>query len=230
MGRSVRSKIGKRLRTAKRQRIDAMVIGPRTQEKHDSCVRVAEGRSVRLSKAPNAFKYPDAEGAVFAQHEVMKPIDFRAQNLPAAGYAFRGNRKKYEGAEKEYMERLIKTSHPQMEVMAGGGAILAKTGARVSMKEAELITTAAWRPDVAAIAASAPSSSASAVAAAVAEESAGSLWETMDAQPAPRAEPTNEADTSRRPVVKDTRRQKRTADHKARPNSIKKKGKKKTDA
>merc|ERR1719223_1370622 len=113
--------------------------------------------------------------------------------------------------------------------MAGGGAILAKTGARVSMTEAELIATAASRPAVAAIAAAAPSSSASAVAAAVAEDSAGTLWETMDAQPTPKAEPTNAADTSRRPVVKDSRRQKRVADHKARPNSIKKKGKKAKD-
>merc|ERR1712070_412706 len=136
------SKIKKRLRTVKRQRVEAMIVTPQTQEHHDSLKRVIEGRSVRLLRPKNAFKYPEAEGAVFAQHEIMKPIDFRASHLPMAGYTYRGNRRKYEGEQAEYMSSLSK-QHPKMEVMAGGGAILAKTGQKVSMREAEVMATVA---------------------------------------------------------------------------------------
>merc|ERR1719222_895490 len=115
-----------------------MLVAPREAEHFESLTKVFEGRSVRLSRPKNAFKYPDAEGAVFAQHEIMKPIDFRASNLPMAGYAFRGNRRKYEGEQAQFMAQLAKTSHPEMEVLAGGGAVLATTGRKVSVKEAEL--------------------------------------------------------------------------------------------
>merc|ERR1719491_1061328 len=133
-----------------------MMVTPQTQEHHDSLKRVMEGRSYKLLKPKNAFKYPDAEGAVFAQHEIMKPIDFRSSNLPMAGFAFRGNRRKYEGEQAEFMSNLAKSSHPKMEVMAGGGAILAKTGQKVSKHEAELLATAAVRPEVAAVAEAGP--------------------------------------------------------------------------
>jgi len=223
MAKSIRSKIKKRLRTAKRQRVDAMVYRPQAQEHHDALKRVAEGRSVRLLKPKNAFKYPEAEGACFPQHEMMKPIDFRAQNMPMAGYVFRGNRRKYVGEQKEYMENLAKTSHPKMEVLAGGGAILAKTGKKITKAEAELIATAAVRPEVAAIAMAGPADASSAVAAAIAEESSV-------AENAPVSESDDEgananradADNSRRPIVKDTGRAQR---QRARPNSVKKKTK-----
>ena len=74
------------------------------------------------------------------------------------------SRRKYSTEEKAYMENLAKTGHPEMQVLAGGGGILAKTGQRVSLEEAALITTAAERPEAAAIAMSAPASAASAVA------------------------------------------------------------------
>merc|ERR1719476_144940 len=114
-----------------------------------------EGKAVTLSRPKNAFKYPTSDASVFPQHEIMKPIDFRAQNLPMAGYVFRGNRRKYVGEQAEFMEQLKKTSHPKMEVLAGGGAILARDGRRVSMHEAEILATAAaGRPEAAAQAAS----------------------------------------------------------------------------
>merc|ERR1719356_1959852 len=132
-----------------------MIYTPQTHEHHESLKAVMEGRSVRLATPKNAFKYPDAEGACFPQHEVWKPIDFRAQNLPMAGYVFRGNRRKYNTEETEYMTNLAK-SHPKMEGLGGGGAILAKTGQKISKKEAELLATRAVRPEVAAIAESSP--------------------------------------------------------------------------
>jgi hypothetical protein len=227
MGKSIRSKIKKRLRTVKRQRVDAMIVTPQAQEHHESLMRVAEGRSVRLTSPKNAFKYPDAEGAVFAQHKIMKPIDFRSSHLPMAGYAYRGNRRKYTGEQAEYMSNLAKSSHPKVEVMAGGGVILAKTGQRVSLREAELIATRAMSPEVAAIAESGPPRASSAVAAAVAEEAASAAASEDAAMDVPVPESDDEgkaeADHLRRPIVKDTSKATRT--QKQRPNSVKKKTK-----
>jgi hypothetical protein len=223
MGKSIRSKIKKRLRTAKRQRVDAMICLPREKEKNAALRRVSEGRQVIFSKPRNAFKYPDAKDAVFPQHEIMKPIDFRSENLPMAGYAFRGNRRKYDGDQKEYMQSVAKV-HPKMEIMAGGGAVLAATGEKVSRHKAELLATQHRNP-AAAAAASAPPSAASAVAAALeedlpagrgvmdTEEDVGSAEEAA-AEPEPT--PENAADHSRRPVLKDDRRAKRTAAHRPR--------------
>ncbi|CAJ1444106.1 unnamed protein product [Effrenium voratum] len=208
MGKSIRSKIKKRLRTVKRQRIDAMLVTPREQEKHDKLVQVAQGRSTTLSRPRNAFKYPESEDAVFPQHEVMKPVDFRAQNLPMAGTVFRGNRRKYNEEEKAMLNKIIKESHPKMEVLAGGGAVLA-SGQKVSVEEAELIATKVNRPG------------------AVIEprrEPSPQPQDMEDASPAEAAEapePEGAADTSRRPVVKDLRRIKRTAEKRPRPNSVK---------
>merc|ERR1719382_1262963 len=152
-----------------------MICTPREQEHNEALHRVMEGRAVTLNRPKNAFKYPNADGAIFPQHEVMKPIDYRAQNLPMAGFVFRGNRRKYTGEQKEFMENLKKTSHPKMEVLAGGGAILARDGRRISAHEAEILATAAaGRPEAAALEASAVSSAASAVAAAVGEGGASS--------------------------------------------------------
>lgn len=226
MGKSIRSKIKKRLRTVKRQRVDAMIVTPQTQEHHDSLMRVIEGRSVRLTSPKNAFKYPDAEGAVFAQHKIMKPIDYRSQNLPMAGYTYRGNRRKYDGEQAEYMADLAKSSHPKsLEVLAGGGAILAKTGKRISIQEAELIATAAVRPEVAAIAEAGPANASSAVAAAVAADASSAAAAAADV-PIPDSDEERpgmaESDHLRRPLVKDTTRPTR---NRPRANAVKKKTK-----
>lgn len=235
MGKSIRAKIKKRLRTAKRQRMDAMVITPREIEKHEALVRVAQGRSVKLSRPKNAFKYPEAEDAAFPQHEVMKPIDFRASNMPMAGFVFRGNRRKYDGEQADFMKSMAKTSHPKMEILAGGGAILAKTGQKVSKREAEIHATRVNRPDMAALL-EAPLNSSSAVASAVSQDASAAEPakagdgedqemeddEDEDEDEADEVDPSNKADTSRRPVLKDARRAKRVAEHRARPNSVKK--------
>lgn len=234
MGKSIRCKFKKRLRTAKRQRVDAMLVTPRVEENFDSLKRIIEGRAVRLTAPKNAFKYPDAEGACFPQHEVMKPIDFRAQNLPMAGYVFRGNRRKYNTEETEYMSNLAK-AHPKMEVLGGGGAILAKTGQKVSKKEAELIATRALRPEVAAIAEASPANASCAVAAAIAKDSQLSVPpqtgdRSMGSTGDDRVEDESkkaEADHSRRPITKDTTRTQR---QRPRAKAVKKKTKKSSAA
>ncbi|CAK0822738.1 unnamed protein product [Prorocentrum cordatum] len=226
MAKSIRSKIKKRLRTAKRQRIDAMIVVPRLKEHHEALTRVAQGRTIETRKPKNAFKYPKAPDAVFPQHEIMKPIDFRAQNLPMAGYAFRGNRRKYDADQAEFMTQVATAMHPKMERLAGGGAVLASTGKRISVAEAELIAAA-----VQGAAGSDQLAAASVVAAAAAEASApGGAPEAARpaaARSAPEPAPEGEADTSRRPVVKDARRQQRAAEHRPRPKSgaTKKRGK-----
>jgi len=197
MGKSIRSKIKKRLRTAKRQRVDAMVLTPQLKEHHESLKKVMEGRAVTLKTPKNAFKHPNDDGAAFPQHEIMKPIDMRSDRLPAAGYAFRGNRRKYEGEELEYMKSMQKHAHPKMEVLAGGGAILAKTGKRVSKREAEIAATAAVNPEAAALAAASSST---------ADPEEDDAMESDDDGEVPLLdvieEPANAADHTRRPVVK----------------------------
>jgi len=223
MAKSIRCKVKKRLRTVKRQRMDAMVCTPRVEEHHKSLLSVANGTQVRFSKVKNAFKYPNDADAAFPQHEVVKPIDFRCQSLPMAGYAFRGNRRKYAGEQAEFMKDLAKTSHPKMEVLAGGGMVMATTGQKVSCEEAARLATLHTNPQALAMA---PVSAASAVEAAVADEEVPQASETEK-------EPDDHADHSRRPVLKDDRRQKRTAEHRPRANkatqkkSLKKKAKNK---
>ncbi|CAE7276171.1 RFC5 [Symbiodinium natans] len=205
MGKSIRSKIKKRLRTVKRQRVDAMLVTPREEEKHQKLIKVAQGKQLTLLRPKNAFKYPESDDAVFPQHEVMKPVDFRAQNLPMAGTVFRGNRRKYTNEEKDMLTKIIKENHPKMEVLAGGGAVLAKSGRRVSQAEAERLATKIRRPDVA-----------EAVEAEAADPGPPASEESpmQDAPPADIVpDPADGIDTSRRPVLKDTRRAKRAAGH-----------------
>lgn len=229
MGKSIRSKIKKRLRTVKRQRVDAMIIRPQTQEHHDALKRVIEGRAVRLNSPKNAFKYPEDAGAGFPQHKIMKPIDYRSSNLPMSGYTYRGNRRKYKGEEAAYMDNLAKNNHPKIEVLAGGGVISAKTGARISNREAELIATQAVRPEVAAIAEAGPSNASSAVAAAMQDDGVKHVtFSDMqvsdsdgDDEPADRPGVT-ESDHLRRPLVKDTTKGQR---NRPRANSVTKKSK-----
>jgi hypothetical protein len=233
MGKSIRAKIKKRLRTAKRQRVDAMLVRPREEEHYASLQRTIEGRRLEIGKPKNAFKYPKAADAVFPQHEVVKPIDFRAESMPMVGYVFRGNRRKYDAEEAQYLKNLAST-HPKMEVMAGGGVVLAATGQKVTALEAELLAGALQDPEKAASASRAPTAAA-AVAAAVA---ADQVLAATVASAAPRAATAQDGDASmapgdeivdvnapglagsadhtRRPVLKDSRRLERAAAHRPR--------------
>jgi len=227
MAKSIRSKIKKRLRTAKRQRVDAMLIVPRLLESHAALTKVIQGRAIKLGKPKNAFKFPEADDAFFPQHEVVKPIDFRAQAMPMVGYAFRGNRRKYDPEQQAMMNDLAKNSHPDMEVLAGGGAVHAKTGKKVSCKEAELLATSIQKPEMSALAQQEAEEAADRAAAKAAfiagkREGAGQAGDSddeMGAEAVPEPTPEGAADHSRRPVVKDNLKQKRKVEGRARPNS-----------
>merc|ERR1740121_1115530 len=156
-----------------------------------------QGQAVTLSTPRNAFRHPQAKDAVFPQRTLMKPIDFRSENLPMAGYTFRGNRRKYDAEQQAYMDNLARNSHPKMEILAGGGAVLS-TGEKVTKLEAEMIATSVQKPE-AFERLNAQASAASAVEAAVARDAA---MDAAASAPAPAKEaapePENRADTSRR--------------------------------
>jgi hypothetical protein len=122
MGKSIRSKIKKRFRTAKRQRIEKVMIRPRLEQLNAKIKKIQDGdlEGVHKPRPKNAFLHPDAEGAEFPQHTVLKPVDFRSANLPGAQYAFKGNRRKYNAEETEYMKQVAE-NHAPMEILAGGG-------------------------------------------------------------------------------------------------------------
>merc|ERR1719384_1961333 len=122
-----------------------MIEAPAAEKHHANLRRVMDGTTVVLSRPKNAFKHPNAKDAVFPQHKIMKPIDFRSEALPMAAYVWRGNQRKYTGEMAKYMDNLAK-QHPKMEVLAGGGAVLATTGQKVSEEEAELIATQVQNP------------------------------------------------------------------------------------
>jgi len=207
MGKSIRSKVKKRLRTAKRQRIDAMLVRPREEEHFSQLTKQMNGQGITLSTPKNAFKYPKAKDAIFPQKEIVKPIDFRSENLPMAGYTYRGNRRKYDAAEQQYMDNLARNSHPEMETLAGGGAVLA-TGEKVTKLEAEMIATSVQKPEAFArvnTAASAASAVQAAVAADSAMDESTPVREVVPDGPVPE----NKADTSRRPIVTNVSRNKR---------------------
>merc|ERR1719313_2358284 len=98
------------------------MIQPRLEQLNAKIKKISEGdlEGIDKPRPKNAFLHPDAEGAEFPQHTVLKPVDFRSANLPMAQYAFRGNRRKYNEEETEYMKQVAE-NHPAMEILAGGG-------------------------------------------------------------------------------------------------------------
>merc|ERR1712137_86563 len=224
MARGLHSKQRRHYMQVKRQRVVAMLENPRTERLHAGLMAMIEGRHVPTVKAKNAFRFPHAEGAVFPQETYWRPIDFRSENLPMSGYAYRGNRRKYSAEEKKRLDVIINNEHPKMEILGGGGAILAKTGERVPMEQAELIATAAERPD------NMPALEAALRRYAVGAQDAPkkNMDVNMDvevsgdiAKPADDT-PVNAVDTTRRPVLKDTHKEKRKAEQRSRAKAKKK--------
>jgi len=122
MGKSIRSKIKKRFRTAKRQRVNELIRKPQVAQSYQDLVDVANGVKKVTKQTINKFMYPDHPDAEVPQFCIKKPIDFRCENLPMAGYAFRGNRRKY--TEEEQEDRLVRSEkHPPIEIIAGKGFV-----------------------------------------------------------------------------------------------------------
>lgn len=94
MAKSIRSKVKKRFRTAKRVLVDATVCRSRAMASSVACSQIARGAARETKLTLNAFKYPDAPEAVVPQVQLSKPFDFRSEALPTSGYATIGNRRK----------------------------------------------------------------------------------------------------------------------------------------
>eukprot|EP00743_Colponemidia_sp_Colp-15_P006602 GILK01007115.1.p1 GENE.GILK01007115.1~~GILK01007115.1.p1 ORF type:complete len:202 (+),score=27.48 GILK01007115.1:84-608(+) len=96
MGKSVRSKIKKRLRTVKRHAVSATSEVTRFNNINSILSAASHGELPQDDKPANAFLHPDVENAAFPQAIPVKPIDFRSCALPESGYTIRGNfRKKF---------------------------------------------------------------------------------------------------------------------------------------
>merc|ERR550514_2503585 len=95
-----------------------MVDKPRNIACNRICMKIAEGLHFEKKKSKNGFLYPNHKDAKIPQVCVMKPVDFRSSHLPMAGYAFKGNRRKYNEEEKAALTVKSKT-HPKMERLAG---------------------------------------------------------------------------------------------------------------
>ena len=59
------------------------------------CTQIAKSVYKPVKKPANAFKYHEAPDASFPQLAPVKPLDFRSEALPTAGFATIGNRRKF---------------------------------------------------------------------------------------------------------------------------------------
>ena len=101
MGRSkVKSKIGKRLRLAKRNLVDDKVTAPKKQQLFDRVVLSKRGFEYREAYKPNAFLHPSDSKAVFPQFVPNKPLDFRSAQNPYSGFEQRGNKRKEKASDE----------------------------------------------------------------------------------------------------------------------------------
>lgn len=92
MAKSIRSKVKRRFRTAKRGVVKRTVTDDRSKPILKKLARAAEGVLEVDVKPRNAFR-SDAADAVFPQHSFTPCTDFRSANVVEARYATSGNRR-----------------------------------------------------------------------------------------------------------------------------------------
>eukprot|EP00921_Rhytidocystis_pertsovi_P017917 GHVQ01028140.1.p1 GENE.GHVQ01028140.1~~GHVQ01028140.1.p1 ORF type:complete len:119 (-),score=10.94 GHVQ01028140.1:222-578(-) len=100
MAKGLRCKTKRRYRSVKRQRVLETVVTDRINKSNDKLLKVQQGIDISEIKKPNAFLNPDDPEAVFPQHGVVRPMDFRAENLPLSGFVGSGSRRKFTEDEK----------------------------------------------------------------------------------------------------------------------------------
>ena len=114
MGRSkAKSKIGRRLRAAKRALIDNEVTTKKKQQLYEKILLSSKGFKYRESYKPNAFLHPEDPIAKFPQFVPNKPLDFRSNKNPYSGFEQRGNKRK-EKAAHEVEVRLAGEINPEI--------------------------------------------------------------------------------------------------------------------
>merc|ERR1719235_2884024 len=113
MAKSIRSKVKKRFRTAKRELVNASVEKTRLSEANRKQTLVQQGRFAEVvpKKKKNAFLYPDDADAEFPQHKLVKPLDFRSAALPGAKYAAARGRRKFT-AEEQQARKIVGVEGP----------------------------------------------------------------------------------------------------------------------
>lgn len=121
MAKSIRSKIKKRYRTAKRQRVEKVVEAKRLHDKNSGLMKLMAGERTHVAAPQNAFLHPGAAGAEIPQKSVKTAVDFRSEHMPLSGYAYAGGRRKFTEAEKAIHTEL-NNQHPQIRIIAGKGA------------------------------------------------------------------------------------------------------------
>lgn len=92
MAKSLRSKVKRRFRTAKRGVIKRTVAHERAKPVLEALAKASQGIIESKVTPPNAFRSDD-DDAVVPQHTFTPLTDFRASVVPEAGYAITGNRR-----------------------------------------------------------------------------------------------------------------------------------------
>ncbi|CAD7945928.1 unnamed protein product [Amoebophrya sp. A25] len=126
MAKGIRSKIKKRFRTVKRQRVEKMIDLPRREASNAALAKLMRGEARPVKQVKNAFLFPMDPDAEIPQKCVKKPIDFRAETLPMSGFALKGNRRKYTEDEKADLKALSR-DHPDQKILAGKGVLPASS-------------------------------------------------------------------------------------------------------
>ncbi|SIO73205.1 conserved Plasmodium protein, unknown function [Babesia microti strain RI] len=95
MAKGLRAKTLRRYRAAKRHIIDEKLESRRSMTLYDKMIRLCRGEQVDYIPAPNMFVHPELPTSEIPQRIPQHPIDLRSEAVPAAGFAFKGNRKKF---------------------------------------------------------------------------------------------------------------------------------------
>jgi len=122
MAKSIRSKVKRRFRTAKRGVVKRTVTDDRSKPILKKLARATEGAIDAEIRPRNAFR-SDAADAVFPQHTFTPCTDFRSEKVVDARYATSGNRRE---------------THPIHLASAAGGEAVLSFGADAAGDAEEL--------------------------------------------------------------------------------------------
>lgn len=92
MAKSIRSKVKRRFRTAKRGVVKRTVSAERAKPVTEKLQRAAQGIIDPTKARRNAFRSDEAD-AVIPQHTFTPLTDFRSEQVAEAGFAISGNRR-----------------------------------------------------------------------------------------------------------------------------------------
>ncbi|CEM28189.1 unnamed protein product [Vitrella brassicaformis CCMP3155] len=109
MAKSIRSKVKRRFRAAKRAKSERVTGEARAAREAEKVRRLTAGVPVEDPKPANAFLFPNASDAQFPQNLPVRTIDYRSEANPESHEAFIGGRRKMTSLEKAAMKLQGKT-------------------------------------------------------------------------------------------------------------------------